>query len=51
MSSSKDLLLTKGLAIKTVDGFVGHIFVIGDEGDISIINIMTMTTHAHTFGL
>ena len=50
MSSTKDLLLTKALAIHTVEGFVGHIFVIGDEGDISIVNIMTMTTHAHKFG-
>ena len=47
IGSTKDLLLTKALAIHTVEGFVGHVFVIGDEGDLSIINVMTMTTHAH----
>ena len=51
ISSPIDLLVTKGLALQTVEGFPGHVFVIGDEGDIYVINVYTMSIHAHKFGL
>lgn len=51
MSSPKELLITKCLALHAVDGFPGHVFVIGNEGDIYIINVFTMSLHSHKFGL
>ena len=45
------MLVTTGLALQTVEGFPGHVFVIGNEGDIYVINIFTMTIHSHKFGL
>lgn len=43
MISPRDLLITKALKIKGMKGHPGHILVFGDQGDISIVNVYTMT--------
>jgi hypothetical protein len=42
MNSSQDLLVTKGLYLKNIKGFPGHVLLIGDQGDVYIINVYTM---------
>jgi hypothetical protein len=44
MSSSKDMLTTVAQTIKKIKKHPGHIIVIGaEQGDISIVNVYTMT--------
>ena len=44
MASSTDMLTTIAYKIKKIKKHPGHIIVIGaDQGDISIVNVYTMT--------
>ena len=43
MISPQDLLITKALRIKRMKDHPGHVLVFGDKGDISILNVYTMT--------
>jgi hypothetical protein len=42
MNSSPDLLVSKGLSLKKIKGYPGHVIIVGDSGDIYIVNVYTM---------
>lgn len=43
MASSPGLLASKCQRIKRVRNHPGHIFVMGEVGDVFVINVLTMT--------
>lgn len=43
MVSSRDMLTTVAHKIKRIKSHPGHIIVLGDKGDISVVNVYTMT--------
>lgn len=47
MISSKDMLVTIAKKIKKIKSHPGHIVVMGDKGDIYVINVYTMTLIKH----
>jgi hypothetical protein len=43
MISPLELLPTKALKLKKIKNHPGHILVLGEKGDISVVNVYTMT--------
>ena len=43
MISPLDLLVTKAIKLKKIKSHPGHILVLGDKGDVSFVNVYTMT--------
>lgn len=46
-NSSAEILNSKGLFLKNIKGFPGNVILIGDLGDIYIINVYTMKISSH----
>jgi len=47
MTSSKDLLVTKGSSLKKIKQHPGHIMVMGAQGDVYIVNVYIMSILKH----
>jgi hypothetical protein len=47
MTSQQDMLVTVGKKLRKIKHHPGHVMVIGDKGDIYIINIYTMNMLNH----
>ena len=45
--SNNDMLASKGIKIKAMGGYPGHVIIIGDLGDIYAVNVYTMQVVSH----
>ena len=47
VESHKSMLKSNGEGLMKIKGYIGHILVIGDKGDIYVVNILDMTLRSH----